>query len=101
VSPRGERRGPERRATSARPPAPPSAIVKVQTLGCRWRVADGHAPMLGRACRHRRSGRAAVTMAPADAAFRSVYFGFGFEGITSADQRNAVMGRTIDSLLAP
>jgi len=40
-------------------------------------------------------------MAPADAAFRSVYFGFGFEGITSADQRNAVMGRTIDSLLAP
>ena len=83
------------------PPAPPSAIVKVQTLGCRWRVADGHAPMLGRACRHRRSGRAAVTMAPADAAFRTVYFGFGFEGITSADQRNAVMGRTIDSLLAP
>ncbi|MGH9248046.1 MAG: hypothetical protein ACRD0W_00785 [Acidimicrobiales bacterium] len=73
----------------------------MQTLGCRWRVADGHAPMLGQACRHRRSGRAAVTMAPADAAFRTVYFGFGFKGITSADQRNAVMGRTIDFLLAP
>jgi hypothetical protein len=40
-------------------------------------------------------------MAPAGAAFRTVYFGFGFEGITSADQRNAVMGRTIDFLLAP
>jgi hypothetical protein len=40
-------------------------------------------------------------MTPADAAFRTVSFGFGFEGITSDDQRNAVMGRTIDFLTAP
>jgi len=44
---------------------------------------------------------AVVTMTPANAAFRTVYFGFGFEAITSADQRNAVMGPTIDFLLAP
>jgi Zinc carboxypeptidase len=44
---------------------------------------------------------AVVTMTPEDAAFRTVYFGFGFEGITSAEQRNAVMGRAIDFLLAP
>jgi hypothetical protein len=30
-----------------------------------------------------------------------VYFGFGLEGVTSADQRNAVMGRALDILLAP
>jgi hypothetical protein len=40
-------------------------------------------------------------MAPAGVAFRTVYVGFGFEGITSSDQRNAVMGRAIDFLLAP
>ena len=39
-------------------------------------------------------------MTPTDAAFRTVYFGFGFEGITSPDERNAVMGRAIDFLLA-
>ena len=39
-------------------------------------------------------------MTPADAGFRTVYFGFGFEGVTSADQRNALMGRAIDYLLA-
>ena len=44
---------------------------------------------------------AVVTMAPADAEFRTVYFGFGFEGVTSADQRDALMGRAIDYLLAP
>jgi hypothetical protein len=44
---------------------------------------------------------AVVTMTPADADFRSVYFGFGLEGVTSADQRNAVMGRALDILLAP
>ena len=42
---------------------------------------------------------AVVAMAPADAEFRTVYFGFGFEGVTSADQRNALMGRAIDYLL--
>ena len=41
------------------------------------------------------------TMTPADAEFRTVYFGFGFEGVTSAEQRNAVMGRAIDYLFAP
>ena len=44
---------------------------------------------------------AVVAMTPADAAFRSVYLGFGFEGITSASQRNDIMGRAIDYLLAP
>ena len=44
---------------------------------------------------------AVVAMAPTDAAFRTVYFGFGFEGLTSADQRNAVMGRSMDLLLGP
>jgi hypothetical protein len=44
---------------------------------------------------------AVVTMTPADAAFRTIYFGFGFEGITSASQRNEIMGRAIDYLLAP
>jgi hypothetical protein len=44
---------------------------------------------------------AVVTMTPSDADFRSVYFGFGLEGVTSADQRNAVMGRALDILLAP
>jgi hypothetical protein len=40
-------------------------------------------------------------MTPADAAFRTVYFGFGFEGVTSAQQRNDLMGRALDHLLAP
>ena len=44
---------------------------------------------------------AVVAMAPGDAEFRTVYFGFGFEGVTSADQRNALMERAIDYLLAP
>lgn len=42
-----------------------------------------------------------VTMAPRDAAFRTVYFGFGLEGITSADERKAVMGQALDYLRAP
>ena len=44
---------------------------------------------------------AVVAMAPDDAEFRTVYFGFGFESVTSADQRNALMERAIDYLLAP
>jgi Zinc carboxypeptidase/Immune inhibitor A-like, MAM domain len=44
---------------------------------------------------------AVVAMTPADAAFRTVYFGFGFEGVTSAQQRNDLMGRALDHLLAP
>ena len=43
---------------------------------------------------------AVTTMTPTDAAFRTIYFGFGFEGITSADQRSAVMGSAINFLLA-
>ena len=42
---------------------------------------------------------AVVAMAPTDADFRTVYFGFGFEGVTSADQRNASDG-TCDRLPA-
>ena len=42
---------------------------------------------------------AVVTMAPTNAAFRTVYFGFGLEGVQTAAQRNALMGRTIDYLL--
>jgi hypothetical protein len=39
---------------------------------------------------------AAVTMAPTDgAAFVTLYFGFGFEGITEAGERNAVMGQAM------
>ena len=44
---------------------------------------------------------AVVAMTPDDGDFRTVYFGFGFEGVTSADQRNALMERAIDYLLAP
>ena len=40
-------------------------------------------------------------MSPDDAAFRTVYFGFGLEGITSAEERNAVMGRAADYLTGP
>ena len=42
---------------------------------------------------------AVTTMTPVDARFRTVYFGFGLEGITSVEQRNAVMGRSMDFLL--
>jgi hypothetical protein len=31
----------------------------------------------------------------------TLYFGFGFEGISSASSRNDVMGRAIDYLLGP
>ena len=42
-----------------------------------------------------------VTMAPINADFRTLYFGFGFEGVTSAEERNELMGRAIDYLLVP
>jgi hypothetical protein len=44
---------------------------------------------------------AAVTMTPADAAFRTVYFGFGLEGVTTADERSALMGRALAHLTSP
>jgi Zinc carboxypeptidase/Immune inhibitor A-like, MAM domain len=45
---------------------------------------------------------AAVTaMDPPDARFRTLYFGFGFEGITTQAERNDVMGRALTYLLAP
>jgi hypothetical protein len=44
---------------------------------------------------------AVVTMTPADAAFRTVYFGFGLEGVTTAEDRNALMGRALDQLTGP
>jgi hypothetical protein len=42
---------------------------------------------------------AIVTSAPTDAAYRTVYFGFGLEGISTPVARNAVMGRVMDYLL--
>jgi Zinc carboxypeptidase len=44
---------------------------------------------------------AIVAMSPDDAAFRAVYFGFGFEGITSPEERKAVMRRALDYLTGP
>ena len=60
------------RSGGPRPPGPP--LRPRPSSRCRRSAAGGGSPtatlsMLGRACRHRRSGRAAVTMAPADAAF--------------------------------
>jgi hypothetical protein len=42
---------------------------------------------------------AAITTAPADASYRTIYFGFGFEGIATPAARNAVMGRAMNYLL--
>ena len=42
---------------------------------------------------------AVTTMDPPGAGFRTMYFGFGFEGITSEAQRNDVMARALDFLL--
>ncbi len=45
---------------------------------------------------------AAVTaMDPPGDGLRTLYFGFGFEGITTQAERNDVMGRAMDYLLAP
>ena len=44
---------------------------------------------------------AVVAMTPTNAAFRSVYFGFGLEGVTSAAERRDVMGAALDVLLGP
>jgi hypothetical protein len=38
---------------------------------------------------------------PPNRDFRTLYFGFGFEGVTTAAQRNDVMDRSLDYLLAP
>lgn len=43
---------------------------------------------------------AVVAMDPPDARFRTLYFGFGFEGITEAAKRAEVMDRSIGWLLA-
>jgi Immune inhibitor A-like, MAM domain len=42
---------------------------------------------------------AVVTMAPTNADFRTLYFGFGLEGVQTAAQRNALLGGAIDYLL--
>ena len=45
---------------------------------------------------------AAITsMDPPGTGFRTLYFGFGFEGITTQAERNDVMGRAVDYLLGP
>jgi hypothetical protein len=44
---------------------------------------------------------AVVGMDPSDAAFRTLHFGFGFEGIRSQDERNDVMCRSMDHLGVP
>lgn len=44
---------------------------------------------------------AVVTMAPTNADFKTLYFGFGLEGVRTADQRNALMGDALDYLLSP
>ena len=44
---------------------------------------------------------AVVTMDPPNRDFRTLFFGFGFEGVTTAAQRNDVMDRSLDYLLAP
>jgi hypothetical protein len=42
---------------------------------------------------------AIVTMAPTDDAFRALYFGFGLEGVTTAAQREEILGRAMAYLL--
>jgi hypothetical protein len=42
---------------------------------------------------------AAISTGPPDAHYRTIYFGFGFEGIATPDARNAVMGRVLGYLL--
>ena len=44
---------------------------------------------------------AVVTMAPTNADFRTLYFGFGFEGGRRRKERTELMGRAIDYLLVP
>ncbi len=44
---------------------------------------------------------AATSMDPPNAGFRTLYLGFGFEGITSEAQREDVMARVMAYLLAP
>jgi hypothetical protein len=44
---------------------------------------------------------AAVSMSPPGASWRTLYLAFGFEGISNADQRDAVMADAMDYLLGP
>ncbi len=44
---------------------------------------------------------AVTSMDPPGVGFKTLYFGFGFEGLTSEAQRNDVMGRAMEYLLAP
>ena len=39
-----------------------------------------------------------TSMAPADADFRTLYFGFGFENVVGADARNEMMDSALDYL---
>ena len=41
---------------------------------------------------------AAITTGPPDADYRTIYLGFGFEGIATPEARNAVMGRALSYL---
>ena len=42
---------------------------------------------------------AVVTSDPTDAAYRTVYMGFGLEGVSTPQARNTIMGRAISYLL--
>ena len=44
---------------------------------------------------------AMTSMDPTDAAFRTLYFGFGFENVTSEAGRNEIMKGALDYLTAP
>jgi Zinc carboxypeptidase len=44
---------------------------------------------------------AVTTMDPPGPGFKTMYFGFGFEGLTTQAQRNDVMDRAVEYLLAP
>ena len=41
---------------------------------------------------------AVVATAPPDADYKTLYFGFGFEGISDASTRNAIMDKAMDFL---
>ena len=44
---------------------------------------------------------AMTSMAPADADFRTLYFGFGFENVDGTDAQNELMDRALDYLIGP
>ena len=42
-----------------------------------------------------------TSMAPTDAAFRTLYFGFGFENVDGTPAQNEIMDRALDYLIGP